>query len=153
MDYKEIFDNILEYSKRYTVIIGYIDIINYKFISYRCKSVYQDTESPWGWSTLARNINPNTDIMVISGNASIESITDSLLDFDFLTVNKEGHYEIKALLKYIPAEYDSEGHCTCRGFEEIEYMETQLIDTFEARERDEKLNVILSEGMDNLFNL
>ena len=37
MMYKEIFDNLLEYSEKYTLVRGYVDIINYKDISFRCK--------------------------------------------------------------------------------------------------------------------
>ena len=62
-------------------------------------------------------------------------------------------YEIKLLLKYIPGDYDEYGRCTMRDYLEIEHIELEFISTFESRDREQKLNQILSDDFDKLFDL
>jgi hypothetical protein len=79
-------------------------------------------------------------------------IIDALTEYYF-EVNREGFYEIKALLKWIPGDYDEYGRCTLRDYLEIEHIELKFISTFESRNREGKLNQILLDDFDKLFDL
>ena len=137
--YKEIFDNLLEYSERYTLVRGYVDIINYKDISFRCK--WKGQHDRHLMNQLAEDFTID-NIWILSGCGHIESIFEDFLEYDFDT-DKEGVYEFKALLKYINSESDEYGRTTMPGYYEIVHMELDFKETFVERDRDRKLNELL----------
>lgn len=143
MDYKEIFDTLTDYDKKFTLVHGFIDIVELN--SYRCvhkKSYNRDLVNP-----LARDFT-NSDFWILSGRGTTDIIIEDIYEYDF-PVDKEGEYEFKALLKYNPDDYQD----YIRGYYEIVYLETNFIHTFEARDREYKLNQILPDDFENLFNL
>jgi predicted SprT family Zn-dependent metalloprotease len=67
-------------------------------------------------------------------------------------VDKDGEYEFKAVLKWVPGEYDERGCSTMRDYLEVEHIEFNLIQTFQQRERQSKLDEILSKELEDIFN-
>lgn len=147
MSYKEIFDTLLELNESYTLIHGVMDIVNYKDISYRIKcDITYDKESLHPLSKESTK----DDFWILSGKGDNNEIFKDLLEYDF-EVQLEGEYEFKALLKYNRGEYDGQGIMYMPGYYEVVYMETRFIQTFEARDREEKLNQLFSDDINDLF--
>lgn len=144
---KEFFQEILDIHDNWTAIIGCIDIVH-----------FNDEFAIKNGLINKSKINPlsnevtNEDFYIIIGKGQSEMIIDALTEYYF-EVNREGFYEIKALLKWIPGDYDEYGRCTLRDYLEIEHIELKFISTFESRNREGKLNQILLDDFDKLFDL
>ena len=127
--HEEMIACVEDYTKHYTIIKGYCDVI-----SDNIKGYYNIV---------------NNSYWVILGNISDEAIVDIFNDSDITVkdgIEREGVYE------YVTALYYSS--CTWEEPTEsyIDYIEFQFIETFEARERDLKLNQILDIDLDLFKN-
>lgn len=133
MDYKGILDDILELDDRITIITGYGDVIKDSTkapsLGYLPEEMmFKEFNKDSYWVVMGRG----TEEMII------ETISEVVCDVD-----KEGEYEFKAVLKWIPGEYDH-GYCTMRDYLEVAYIEFNFIQTFQGRERQLKLDSIIS---------
>lgn len=146
MDKSELFQEIMDIHDNWTAIIGCIDIV-YFDTRFTCKSEYRSADV----HPLSNQISDG-DFYTIIGKANSDMIIDALNEYEF-EVDREGFYEIKALLKWIPGDYDEYGRCTMRDYLDIEHIELNFISTFEARDRESKLDKILSDDFDKLFDL
>jgi len=128
--YKEIFEDIISYEENFVAIIGYSDLVNNDFtigLNYIFKDLKED------------------DFWIILGRSDSKSILDELKNSEF-SLEREGEYEFKMLLKYYKGDY-SVGES---GYYEIVYEEFNFIQTFLERERDQKLNSFFD---DDIFNI
>ena len=142
----ELFQEIMDIHDNWTAIVGCIDIVKLDN-NFTIKRPYNSDKV----NKLANDFTQD-DFWTIIGKGQPELIIEALNEYDF-EVDREGFYEIKALLKWIPGDYDEYGRCTLRDYLDIEHIELNFISTFEARDRDSKLDKILSDDFDKLFNL
>ena len=142
----ELFQEIMDIHDNWTAIVGCIDIVKLDN-NFTIKRPYNSDKV----NKLANDFTQD-DFWTIIGKGQPELIIEALNEYDF-EVDREGFYEIKALLKWIPGDFDDYGRCTMRDYLDIEHIELNFISTFEARDRDSKLDKILSDDFDNLFNL
>ena len=142
----ELFQEIMDIHDNWTAIVGCIDIVKLDN-NFTIKRPYNSDKV----NKLANDFTQD-DFWTIIGKGQPELIIEALNEYDF-EVDREGFYEIKALFKWIPGDYDEYGRCTMRDYLDIEHIELNFISTFEARDRDSKLDKILSDDFDNLFNL
>ena len=134
MDYKQILDYVLEIDKGFVVVAGIADVVTDNRSSQFTK-MYKDLKSDNFWR--------------IIGRGDDEHIIESLSEFDIDNLDCDGEYEFKAVLRWIPGEYDEYGRCTMRDYLEVQHIEFNFIQTFQQRERESKLEKILD--FDNLF--
>lgn len=130
--YSEILDNVIEYNKNITIISGIFDI----------------TKDEEQWSSKSgkliktiKNFSKDS-YWVILGNGNHDMISESISEL-ICEVDIEGEYQIWVVFTYCGGEYDNEGHCTMRGYLEIEHVKYELIQTIEQRNRELKLNKLL----------
>lgn len=145
MDNSEFFQEIMDIHDNWTAIVGCIDIVKFSD-RFTIKNVSNSDKV----NKLANYLTQD-DFYILIGKAQPFLIFESLSEHDF-EVDREGFYEIKALFKWIPGDYDEYGRCTMRDFLDIEHIELNFISTFESRDRESKLNQILSDDFDKLFN-
>jgi hypothetical protein len=145
-DKSEFFQEIMDIHDNWIAIIGCIDIVHFN-TRFSIRNDYNLADT----NPLANKFNQD-DFYIIIGKGSSDMIIESLEEHEF-EVDREGFYEIKALLKWIPGDYDEYGRCTLRDYLEIEHIELKFISTFESRNREEKLNQILLDDFDKLFDL
>lgn len=124
LNYNELIDDLLEIDHNFILIKGNSDVKKVKE-SFQFKEIKRD------------------DFYIIIGGGNEDYIIESLKEERF-SVDREGDYEFIFLLKYIEPEFDS-GHMIMRGYYEILESRLQFIQTFEQREREEKLNDILTD--------
>lgn len=141
MDYKQILEDILELDERITIIRGFADVVidplKARTLGYLPdEMIFKDFKSDSYWVILGRG----TDEMII------ETMSEAVCE-----VEREGEYEFKAVLKWIPGEYDERGRCIMRDYLEVEYIEFHFIQTFLERERESKISDLLD--FDNLFDI
>jgi hypothetical protein len=129
LDYKDIMDQIFDLEEYLVVIRGFSDIYRYE-LPFHSPFFFKDLKSENFW--------------ILMGRVDNDSILEALVEYDF-EVDKEGEYEFKAILKYIKGDY-STGES---GYWEIKHIEFELIQTFQEREREYKLNELLN--FNNLF--
>jgi hypothetical protein len=156
MDKSEFFQEILDIHDNWTAIVGFIDIVKIDNF-FTIKNGYSlESRSHW-WrdsdkiNQLANELTPD-DFWTIIGKGQSKMIIDALTGYYF-EVDREGLYELKALLKRIPGDYDEYGRSIMEDYLDIEHIELNFISTFEARDRENKLNEILSDDFDKLFDL
>lgn len=138
INYDQLIDDILDINDRFTLIRGYSDIIEQKIkLGSYSESVYR-----------FKNINSD-DFWTIIGNQDQKLILESLNDLEF-EVDREGEYEFIILFKYNSPEFES-GAMITPGYLEVAEQKLTFIQTFEEREREVKLNVLLIDEFDNLF--
>ena len=143
MDYKQILEDILELDERVTIIRGFGDIVidplKARKLGYLPEEmIFKDFKSDNYWVVMGRG----TDEMII------ETMSEAVCDVD-----REGEYEFKAILKWVPGDYDERGCPTMRDYLEVEHIEFDFIQTFQQRERQEKLDLVLSKELEDLFKL
>ena len=128
--WKDIMNYVLELDEEIAVIIGYSDIAHKEGYS---SLYFKDLTVDSFWKVIGRGDN--------------ESILQDTLEHWECDVDKEGEYEFKSILKYYKGDY-SVGES---GYWEIEHIEFNFIQTFLEREREYKLNEILSSDLEDLF--
>lgn len=134
MDYKQILEDVLELEESLTIVRGFGDIV---------KSKHQSSMT--GLLNLKED-----DFWIILGRGDHKLIIESFEDY-YIPIDMEGEYEFKAVLKYLPGEYDESGRCTMRDYLGVEYIELKFIQTFQQRERQQKLDLILTKEIEDLF--
>lgn len=149
MDKSQLLQEILDIHDNWTAIVGFIDIVKVNSL-YGTHFVTKYEYNSDITNKLANKLTLD-DFWTIIGKGEPDMILDSLREYEF-KVDREGYYEIKALLKWIGGEYDEYGRCTMRDYLEIDHIELNFIRSFESRNRDNKLNEILSNDLENLFN-
>jgi hypothetical protein len=127
--WEEIMNYIFELDEEVAVIIGYSDIAHKENHS---RLYFKDLTSESFWKVM--------------GRGDEESVLESLIDCE-CNVDEEGEYEFKAILKYQKGDY-STGES---GYWEIKHIEYKFTQTFLEREREWKLNEILSSDFEKLF--
>ena len=128
-NWKDIMDYVLELDEEIAVIIGYSDIAHKEGYS---SLYFKDLTIDSFWKVIGRGDN--------------ESIVESIVEWE-CDVDREGEYEFKSILKYYKGDY-SVGES---GYWEIEHIEFNFIQTFQQRERQEKLDLVLSKEIEDLF--
>lgn len=129
MDYKKILENILELDKKITIIHGFGDIVFNKWFGWVFKSFNEDNYRV---------------VMGRDGGLISEAMINS--NFSEGEVDREGEYEFKAVLSW-----DS-GDEIHNGYFILEYIEFSFIQTLQERDRNLKIDHILSDsGID--FNI
>ena len=131
-EYKQMFEDVLEMNKRYVVISGFGDII---FLD--GSPIFKGFTKDNYW--------------VIMGNNNDDMIVEAIMMDGATDADREGEYNFNAILKNVPGEYDEYGRCTLRDTLEIAWIELDFIQTFEQRERQNKLDELLFLDVDNLF--
>jgi hypothetical protein len=122
--WKDIMDYIFELEEGVSVIIGCSDISRY--------------ESPFPSPFFFKDLK-SENFWILMGRVDNDSILETLVEYE-CEVDKEGEYEFKAILKYFKGDY-STGES---GYWEIQHIEFKLIQTFQEREREYKLNELLN---------
>jgi hypothetical protein len=87
---------------------------------------------------------------VVMGRGTEELIVEAMSEY-VCDVDRDGEYEFKAILKWIPGDYDERGCPTMRDYLEVEHIEFNLIQTFQQRERQSKLDEILNKDLEDIF--
>ena len=142
MDYKQILEDILELDERITIIRGFGDVIldpsKARKLGYLPEEmIFKEFKSDNYWVILGRG----TDEMII------ETMSEAVCD-----VEREGEYEFKAVLKWVPGDYDEYGRCTMTDYLEVEHIEFNFQQTFLERERHSKLDQVFNDKFEDLFN-
>lgn len=133
MDYKKILDYILDLDNKITIIQGFGDIVF-------------APNSPVEWYQFTfKSFNRDNYHIVMGKDGPIdEAILDTI--FTKNEVDREGEYEFKAVLSW---DSGDENH---NGYFILEYIELILIQTLQERDRNLKIDHILSDsGID--FNI
>lgn len=136
MDYKQILEDILELDERITIIRGFGDVIKHSF-HFIPEMMFKEFTKDNYW--------------VVMGRGSDEMIVESMSSL-VCEVEREGEYEFKAVLKWVPSEYDEWGRCTMRDYLEVEHIEFNFQQTFLERERHSKLDQVFNDKFEDLFN-
>ena len=142
MDYKQILEDILELDEQVTIIRGISDIIMDPLKSHPLgylpeERIFKDFNKDSFWIVMGRG----TDELIV------EAMSEYVCDVD-----RDGEYDFKAILKWVPGDYDEYGRCTMSSYLEVEHIEFNLIQTFQQRERQSKLDEILSKDLEDIFN-
>ena len=141
MDYKQILEDVLELDEQITIIRGISDIIMDPLKSHPLgylpeERIFKDFNKDSFWIVMGRG----TEELIV------ESMSESVCDVD-----RDGEYEFKAILKWVTGDYDEYGRCTMRDYLEVEHIEFDFIQTFQQRERQLKLDEILSKDLVDFF--
>ena len=154
MDKSQFLQEILDIHNNWTAISGTIDIVKLgdNFTTKNNYSLLHNTKGPFFHeiNPLVNELTPD-DVWTIIGNGQPDMIINTLNEYEF-EVDREGFYEFKALLKWIPGEYDNYGRCIMRDYLEIDHIELNFLESFESRNREIKLNELLSNDFENFFN-
>lgn len=143
MDYKQILEDVLELDERITIIRGFGDIIIDDYLNVPLLNNNSK------FSTKFRDFNKN-NYWILLGRGTDEMIVETMSEIG-CDVDREGEYEFKAVLKWVPGDYDERDCPTIRDYLEVEHIEFDFIQTFQQRERQEKLNLVLSKELEDLF--
>ena len=141
MDYKQILEDILELDERITIIRGFSDVIMDPLKSHPLgylpeERIFKDFNKDSFWVVMGRG----TEELIV------EAMSETVCD-----VGRDGEYEFKAILKWVPGDYDERGCPTMRDYLEVEHIEFNLIQTFQQRERQSKLDKILNKDLEDIF--
>ena len=141
MDYKQILEDIIELDERITIIRGISDIIMDPLKSHTL--VYPPEER------IFKDFNKDS-FWIVMGRGTEELIVEAMSEY-VCDVDRDGEYEFKAILKWAPGDYDERGCPTMRDYLEVEHIEFNLIQTFQQRERQSKLDEILNKDLEDIF--
>lgn len=140
--YDSLLDGVISISKKYIIITGVVDVrkVTEKFGQHE--------------HTLKKIENFNEEsYWVIIGNPQDEMIIETMSELDCDDVDKEGEYEFHAVLTWMNGDYDEYGRCTMRDYLDVDHLRWNLIQTFEQRERQFKLDQILEDDFNKIFNI
>lgn len=121
LSHKEMIESVQEYTRNHTLIKGYCDVV-----------IDENT-------TKSYKVKDNF-FWVLLGNSDDELINDIFNDSDLTEndgIEREGCYEYNAAIYYQSSTWDQPGESY------IDYIDFTFIETFEAREREIKLNQLL----------
>lgn len=120
INFKETFDEYKELLKKYTIA---------QLIVF----IRKDQDGEYFFDT----VDLKDDLYILGGFFPEELVLESLKDFDFKCIDKEGLWDIQFLLSYCKGSYDESSYA------EIEYTECQLsctIEEYEAQQKENALN-------------
>ncbi len=123
MDYKKILDDIIDYDDSLTIISGYGD---FSINSDGIVEIKNFKDTYWK----------------IIGRATDEMIQESLLDVGF-DINRYGEYQFWVVFKYYSGYSGDEDDSP--GYLNVVYSRFEFIQSFEARDRQTKLDELLPE--------
>ena len=134
LGHKEMIESVEEYTRNHTLIKGYCNVVidenATKSSSYKnYKHEYKVKDNSF-W--------------VVLGNSDDELINNIFNDSDFTEndgIEREGCYEYNAAVYYQSSTWEEPGESY------IDYIDFTFIETFEAREREIKLNQLLDNDM------
>ena len=116
IDYSEILDTYEDLIKNYTIALFYADI-------------RKDEDGTW----FINLSDWEKEVTILAGWMPDDMVADAFKDWEIEQVDREGEWEIKALLKFNRGdEYE-------RGYAEIMLTEIRFVQTLKEREEFEKL--------------
>lgn len=138
--YKEIMDEMSELFSKYTIVEGWMDIVD----------TFKGIGTPL---FLSKDFGKNLDWWTIGSFVDDKMIIETFSSEEF-DVKCEGCYKFKAILTY-ESDFDGDGRCISRGWMKIDYIDLDFQYTFDQRDREDKLNKILNIEFDpeNIFNI
>jgi len=129
LSHKEMIESVQEYTRNHTLIKGYCDVVIdeiAKSSAYRSYKLSYKVKDNFFW--------------VLLGNSDDELINDIFNDSELTEndgIEREGCYEYNAAIYYQSSTWDQPDESY------IDYIDFTFIETFEAREREIKLNQLL----------
>jgi len=126
----EMIDSIEDYTKRFTIVRGYCDIVEKKL------GVFSSPGSNY--------VITNNDYWTMLGNLHDDAIKEVFDDSYFGSddgVERVGCYEYKASIYYESGTWNEPGELY------IDYIDFVFIETFESRLREQKLNELLGKDL------
>jgi len=126
LGHKSMIEYVEQYTKNHTLIKGNCDIV----IDTTQVTPYYKVKDNFFW--------------VVLGNSDDELINDIFNDSEFTEndgIEREGCYEYNAAIYYQSSTWEEPGESY------IDYIDFTFIETFEAREREIKLNQLLDNDM------
>lgn len=125
LGHQEMIESVEQYTKNHTLIKGYCDVVidETTFGSYKVKDNF---------------------FWVVLGNSDDKLINDVFIDSLFAVtdgIEREGCYEYNAAIYYQSSTWEEPGESY------IDYIDFTFIESFEAREREYKLNQLLSDEL------
>lgn len=134
LDYKELIEDVKEIHSRFTIVGGFLDIYtDHTFVN----GFIKEFDTYW----------------IYIGNINEDELKESFIEHEYNIEKKPGCYQFEAVLKYEKPEYGDYGRVIAGGYWYIDYIDLKLDHTFEQRERDFKLNELLSGDLGDIFNI
>lgn len=137
LGHQEMIESVEQYTKNHTLIKGYCDVvidsidsINPKLQIFVTNDKFYKVKDNFFW--------------VVLGNSDDKLINDVFIDSLFSVtdgIEREGCYEYNAAIYYQSSTWEEPGESY------IDYIDFTFIETFEAREREYKLNQLLSDEL------
>ena len=128
LGHKEMIESVEEYTRNHTLIKGYCNVV----IDENATKSYKNYKHEY-------KVKDNF-FWVVLGNSDDELINDIFNDSEFTEndgIEREGCYEYNAAVYYQSSTWEEPGESY------IDYIDFTFIETFEAREREIKLNQLL----------
>ena len=131
LGHKSMIEYVEQYTKNHTLIKGHCDVVvdETTFGSVLPVILYYKVKDNFFW--------------VVLGNSDDELINDVFIDSSFESVTdgieREGCYEYNAAIYYQSSTWEEPGESY------IDYIDFTFIESFEAREREYKLNQLFSD--------
>lgn len=125
LGHQEMIESVEQYTKNHTLIKGYCDVVI--------------DETTFGYYKVKDNF-----FWVVLGNSDDELINDVFIDSSFNKndgIEREGCYEYNVAIYYQSSTWEEPGESY------IDYIDFTFIESFEAREREYKLNQLLSDEL------
>ena len=141
MDYEQILEDVIEMEERLTIITGFVDV---KYSTWTDALGHQQ-------KSLSIDKFNNEHYWILLGRGTDEMIIESIMNMD-INVDREGEYRLWAVLKYQSADYH-EGRMISPGYYDCVHIKWEFIQTFEQRDREIKLNELLSDEFNDLFKI
>lgn len=128
--HKEMIESVEEYTRNHTLIKGYCNVVIDENATKSSSYKNYKVKDNFFW--------------VVLGNSDDELINNIFNDSDFTEndgIEREGCYEYNAAIYYQSSTWEEPGESY------IDYIDFTFIETFEAREREIKLNQLLDNDM------
>ena len=129
LGHKEMIETVEQYTKNYTLIKGYCDVVVESTGLPSASSIYKNYKQEY-------KVKDN-NFWILLGNMDNDFI-NHIFNADFFTENegikREGCYEYNAALYHQSSTWEEPGESY------IDYIDFKFIETFESRTREEKLN-------------
>jgi len=130
LGHKEMIESVEEYTRNHTLIKGYCNVVIDENATKSSSYKNYKVKDNFFW--------------VVLGNSDDELINNIFNDSDFTEndgIEREGCYEYNAAIYYQSSTWEEPGESY------IDYIDFTFIETFEAREREIKLNQLLDNDM------
>ena len=134
LGHKSMIEYVEQYTKNHTLIKGYCDVVIDENVT--TSSAYRNYKQEY-------KVKDNF-FWVVLGNSDDELINKEFNDGQFTEndgIEREGCYEYNAAIYYQSSTWEEPGESY------IDYIDFTFIESFEAREREYKLNQLLSDEL------